>query len=148
MRDRVVMWSASNIDAVPLFAGLAKMGAVFAPANALLGLNEAAEMIGLDISLLVLGEIGDDTTPDDDAPGLTEDDLHVLFFTSGSTGKSKGVMLTHRVNFLRTHAGPSSSRAGPRYACTPCSTWAHGPSACRRSRPRRPSWSSYRPTPH
>jgi acyl-CoA synthetase (AMP-forming)/AMP-acid ligase II len=37
--------------------------------------------------------------------GLTERDTHVLFFTSGSTGQSKGVILSHRVNFLRTHPG-------------------------------------------
>ena len=37
--------------------------------------------------------------------GLSERDTHVLFFTSGSTGQSKGVILPHRVNFLRTHPG-------------------------------------------
>jgi acyl-CoA synthetase (AMP-forming)/AMP-acid ligase II len=129
-RDRVVMWSHNSIDAVPLFAGLAKIGAVFAPANALLGVEEAVEMVGLarpsalvvddahaetgatvaervGVPLLRLGAIAgagtDDTAPH--APDLAESDLHVLFFTSGSTGRSKGVMLSHRVNYLRTHPG-------------------------------------------
>src|SRR5688572_21412208 len=42
--DRVVLWSNTSIDAVPVFAALAKLGAVFAPANAILGVDEAAEM--------------------------------------------------------------------------------------------------------
>ncbi len=130
LRDRVVMWSFNDIEAAPLFAGLAKIGAAFAPANALLGVDEATEMIGLarpaalvvdeahradgqviaerlGLPLLQLGAIVDADTPDDDvdAPGLTEHDTHALFFTSGSTGKSKGVVISHRANYLRTHPG-------------------------------------------
>lgn len=128
--DRVVMWSFTDVDAAPLFVGLAKLGAVFAPANALLGVDEATEMVGLarpsalavdaahradgeviasrlGIALLQIGSIVDPTTPADDivVPDLDERDTHVLFFTSGSTGQSKGVMLSHRVNYLRTHPG-------------------------------------------
>jgi acyl-CoA synthetase (AMP-forming)/AMP-acid ligase II len=135
--DRVVMWSWNHLDAVPLFVGLAKLGAVFAPANALLGVDEATEMIGLarpsavvvddaheadgaivaerlGVPLLRLGSIVDDSTDDADvdAPELTERDTHVLFFTSGSTGKSKGVVLSHRVNYLRTHPGSQREPRG------------------------------------
>jgi acyl-CoA synthetase (AMP-forming)/AMP-acid ligase II len=40
--DRVAVWSSTSLDLVPLFAGLAKMGAVFAPIGATLGIEEAA----------------------------------------------------------------------------------------------------------
>jgi acyl-CoA synthetase (AMP-forming)/AMP-acid ligase II len=46
------------------------------------------------------------------AGALTELDAHVVFFTSGSTGKSKGVVLSHRVNYLRCHPGSQQEPRG------------------------------------
>ena len=40
-RSRVALWSATTLDAVPLFAALAKVGAVFIPVNGLLGAEES-----------------------------------------------------------------------------------------------------------
>jgi acyl-CoA synthetase (AMP-forming)/AMP-acid ligase II len=145
--DRVVSWTATDLDVVPLFAAVAKVGAAFAPANATLGIDEGAEMVGsarpsalavdagraeagaklasqLGVPLLDLTglaghrrvpvtspgqSLADLASREEAGPvgceGLTERDTHVLFFTSGSTGQSKGVILSHRVNFLRTHPG-------------------------------------------
>jgi acyl-CoA synthetase (AMP-forming)/AMP-acid ligase II len=137
--DRVAVWAATNLDVVPLFAGLAKLGAVFAPMNPALSADEAVEtaaaarpallvvdearvdagavaskvgasLIKLD-QLVAAAEAEDDT--DVVEPALSENDPHVIFFTSGSTGRPKGVVLTHRLNYLRTHPGGIFDPRGP-----------------------------------
>jgi acyl-CoA synthetase (AMP-forming)/AMP-acid ligase II len=40
--DRIVTWAETHLSQVPLFAAAAKLGAVFAPVNARLGLEEAS----------------------------------------------------------------------------------------------------------
>src|SRR5947209_4670306 len=45
--DRVAWWGDTSLDAVPLFAGLAKLGAAFAPMNARLGAAEVAPVVEL-----------------------------------------------------------------------------------------------------
>ncbi|MGQ0803353.1 MAG: class I adenylate-forming enzyme family protein [Actinomycetota bacterium] len=124
--DRVAWWGDTSLEALPVFFGLAKLGAVFAPVNARLGPAEAAEVAGyarprllvvdderaegareLDLPMLSHTELahaaGGASADDIDAPDLEERDPHVIFFTSGSTGRPKGVVLSHRANMLRTH---------------------------------------------
>jgi acyl-CoA synthetase (AMP-forming)/AMP-acid ligase II len=48
---------------------------------------------------------------------VDEDDAHIIFFTSGTTGKAKGVVLSHRTEVLRSMLGGMS-------------TWPRGATIC------------------
>jgi acyl-CoA synthetase (AMP-forming)/AMP-acid ligase II len=140
--DRVLWWGDTDLDAVPVFAALAKIGAVFAPLNARSSLAEVTPVAEYARPRLVLAgashaepavelarTLGVPTVPDlptvsaaaaSDAPridGVDERDPHVIFFTSGSTGRPKGVVLSHRVNWLRTFVGATSSPGGGGTVC-------------------------------
>ncbi len=127
-RDRVVVLASTSLEVVPVFAGAAKLGAVFAPANPSLGTDEAIEMTtaarpgvvltdheradvaaAVDAPVLTIDELTTHATRESpgapERPGVGELDPHVVFFTSGSTGRSKGAVISHRVNYLRTHPG-------------------------------------------
>ena len=133
--DRVLCWTDTSLDVVPLFAALARMGAVYCPVPANLGVAESLHLMQVaEPSLLIVQDdavagqelmtpcpvvqmsdlaAAADAQPTDAFPDAADEaDTHVLFFTSGSTGKPKGVMLSHRVNYLRSHPGSQEEPRG------------------------------------
>ena len=54
--DRVVWWGETTLDAVPLFAALAKQGAIFAPLNARYGPEEAEDVVRLARARLLVAD--------------------------------------------------------------------------------------------
>jgi acyl-CoA synthetase (AMP-forming)/AMP-acid ligase II len=104
--DRVAWQGETSLDALALFFGLAKLGAVFMPVSPRFGPEETAAVLAYARPDRVVHELaplldapGDDRHLDAD---LDERAPHVIFFTSGSTGRPKGVVLSHRVNCLRS----------------------------------------------
>ena len=140
--DRVLWWGDTDLEAVPVFSALAKLGGVFAPLNARSSLAEigpvgeyarprivlagashadaGAELargLGVPFATDIVASAARE--PDGALPpqGLDERDPHVIFFTSGSTGRPKGVVLSHRTNWLRTFVGATTSAGGGGVVC-------------------------------
>ena len=136
--DRVLWWGDTSLEAVPVFAALAKIGAVFAPLNARASVDEiaavaeyarprlllcgashvdAAAELAARVDVPFSPEIPTGSLDAPDAADLDERDPHVIFFTSGSTGRPKGVVLSHRANWLRTYVGATTTPGGAGTVC-------------------------------
>ena len=115
---RVVWWGETTLDAIPLYFALAHLGAVLVPINPRYSPDEAAAVVDRTEPALVVTDdqhAGDAVLTDllaerppavVDLPDVDEDDAHVIFFTSGTTGQPKGVVLSQRTQRLRMQPGP------------------------------------------
>jgi acyl-CoA synthetase (AMP-forming)/AMP-acid ligase II len=122
--DRLVWWGETDLDLVPLFFATASLGAVFAPLNPGFSDEEARSLLDLaDPRLVVVDDRRDGqmrlsdltratVTSGIDSSRVEETDGHIMYFTSGTTGASKGVVLSHRTTLLRALPGISEFPGG------------------------------------
>ncbi|MFC5749839.1 class I adenylate-forming enzyme family protein [Actinomadura rugatobispora] len=126
--DRVVWRGETHLDLVPLFFATAALGAVFAPMSPKLTGDEARAVLDLaDPRLVISGEGYDgdlrlaDVTRSPAASGIDragragprETDGHVMYFTSGTTGLPKAIVLSHRTTMIRALSALSDFPTGP-----------------------------------
>jgi acyl-CoA synthetase (AMP-forming)/AMP-acid ligase II len=118
--DTILHSAALSADTVMLFAAAARIGAVYAPIDPALSEGERRPytelvqprlMLEPDGPAAIIADVGDDL-PKPVREHHNENAAHILFFTSGSTGRAKGVPLTNRVSVLRSQPGAQPEPRG------------------------------------
>jgi fatty-acyl-CoA synthase len=112
-RGHRVGWVAGNgLEGAVVHSACSYLGAVFLPFNPASTAVELAALVEVGQPSIVLSLDGREATqpleslptaaaPLRELPELSEDDTAVIFFTSGTTGRPKGAMLSNRVERLR-----------------------------------------------
>ena len=99
--DRVVVQLPKSVDVVALYLGVLRLGAVYVPLNTAYTPAEVDWFVADAEPAVVVRDAGTLVTALDGSrplPGIVErgaDDLAALVYTSGTTGRPKGAMLTH-----------------------------------------------------
>ena len=110
--DRIAWQAEVSLEVIALYFAAARLGATFVPLNPRYTAEETARIIAHADPRLVLG---DKVSGHDTLAGLLarnvgdpgrleapqEDDGHVIFYTSGTTGEPKGCILSQRTQRLR-----------------------------------------------
>ncbi len=135
----VAWWAGPQLESITGFAAVARSGAVFAPINPGYGPAEAEAAIeylhpqmlvadtdhldaarelaaGTETRVAAIDELTAPGAAADPpkAHALSDQSPHIIYLTSGTTGKPKGVVVSHRASWLRSFPGGSTFAVGMR----------------------------------